>query len=62
MAGGGALLIRAHHGDLMATGRGGESQGLDAIGEDAVVVTDEDPQRGHGMPEGSQGNLSVVAA
>ena len=62
MTGGRAFLIRADHGHMVAAGSRCQGQSFDAIGKHAVVITDQDPQRGHGMPEGSGGNLSVAAA
>ena len=32
---------------VMAAGDGRRRQGTDAFGEDAVVIADQDPQRGH---------------
>ena len=49
MAGGGALLIRADHRDVVAAGDGRRRQGADAFGEDAIVIADQDP---HGLAGG----------
>ena len=56
MAGGGALLVRAHHRDLVPPLRRCRGQGTDAAGEDPVVVADQDPERCHGCA------LAAVAA
>jgi hypothetical protein len=43
MARSGALLIGADHRDLMTAPQGLSRQGTDAISEDAIVITDQDP-------------------
>ena len=58
MAGGGSLLIRTDHGDLMASPGCCCSERADAFGEDSVVVADQDP---HGTAC-SAGNLGGLAA
>ena len=55
MTGGRAFLIRTDNGHMVAPGSRCQGQSFDAIGKHAVVITDQDPQRGHGMPEGLEG-------
>ena len=62
MAGGGALPVGTDHGDGMAApGRFGR-QGLDAVGEDPVVVADQDPEGCHRpSAAGTDGKLDAAA-
>ena len=56
MAGGGALLVWTHHAHLVAAGQGCIGKGADPLGENAVVVADQDPQRCHR----SKGDLAAT--
>ena len=49
VAGGGAFLVGADHRDLVTPGGRGRSQGADPLGEDPVVIADQDP---HGSADG----------
>ena len=61
MACGRPFLIRADHRHLMAAGCRCGGQGSDAVGEDPIVIADQDPQRGHGVIR-TEVNLSGTAA